>query len=116
MTTQNDSTHTMTNGEFLTGMLCGAAVGAVCGVLFTPRAGADVRRQISDSAGRLRERAAEGYQGASDNVSHMISRGREALERGREAFRRTRESANASEPRALTQTSDVYSTGSMSRF
>ena len=77
-----------TSVGFITGMLCGAAVGATLGVLLAPRAGAETRRQLAESSGRLRE-------GASEGVNTLISRGRDAMERGRSAFERTRETATA---------------------
>ena len=40
---------------FITGVLCGAAVGATLGVLLAPRSGAETRRQLAESSGRLRE-------------------------------------------------------------
>ncbi len=48
-------------GRFLAGVLCGAAVGAALGVMFAPRAGAETRRQLAESSGRLRETANRTY-------------------------------------------------------
>ena len=80
------SAHSMTQSEFFTGMVCGAAIGATFALLFTPRPGADVRRQFADGAGRLRERASHQSGDAASKVSTFVSRGRRVIERGRERF------------------------------
>ena len=68
-------------GGFLAGVLCGAAVGAALGVMFAPRAGAETRRQLAESSGRLRETANRTYGQASEGVSQLVSRGREAVDK-----------------------------------
>lgn len=77
-------------GSFLTGLLCGAAVGAALGVVLAPRSGADTRHQIAQTGGRLREKMSQTYTKASEGVSSMMARGAEAVEQGREAFDRSR--------------------------
>lgn len=47
-TKRNDSQ--MRSGKILMGVLSGAAAGAVLGVLFAPKKGADMRRKISDTS------------------------------------------------------------------
>jgi gas vesicle protein len=92
-----------TNLGFITGILCGAAVGATLGVLLAPRAGAETRRQLAESGGRLREGAGRTYAQATEGVNTLLARGRDAMERGRSAFERTRETASAqAEPYADT--------------
>lgn len=74
-------------GSFLMGLLAGTVLGAGLGMLFAPKAGSELRSQlgsqISDSTGRLREVADQGYQQASDKVSQIVDRGREAYDRAR---------------------------------
>jgi gas vesicle protein len=74
-------------GSFLMGLLAGTVLGAGLGMLFAPKAGSELRSQlgtqISDSTGRLREAADEGYRQASEKVSQMVDRGREAYDRAR---------------------------------
>lgn len=91
-------------GGFLAGLLCGAAVGAALGVVFAPRAGAETRRQLAESTGKLRDTANRTYHQASDGVSHLVARGRDAVDRGREAFDRTREKATATATETYTDT------------
>jgi gas vesicle protein len=70
-------------GSFVTGWICGAAVGAALGLLLAPQSGAQTRRTLSDSAGRLRERGREAYDAASETVGRVVDQGRRAAEAGR---------------------------------
>jgi gas vesicle protein len=74
-------------GSFLMGLLAGTVLGAGLGMLFAPKAGSELRSQlgtqISDSTGRLREAADQGYQQATEKVSQIVDRGREAYDRAR---------------------------------
>jgi hypothetical protein len=87
----NDHMSHQSNGhEFLSGILVGAAVGAAVGLLFAPRAGADIREQMVESAQRLRRTAGKTYEQASSAVHDAVDRGKGAWERGRETFESTR--------------------------
>ena len=70
-------------GSFLMGLLAGTVLGAGLGMLFAPRAGSDLRHQIGEQAGRLRNSAGDAYSTASDKVTQMVDRGREAYDRAR---------------------------------
>ena len=70
-------------GSFLMGLLAGTVLGAGLGMLFAPKAGADLRNQVSEQAGRLRTTANDAYSQASEKVSQMVDRGREAYDRAR---------------------------------
>jgi gas vesicle protein len=74
-------------GSFLMGLLAGTVLGAGLGMLFAPKAGSELRSQLgtqlSDSTGRLREVADQSYQQATEKVSQMVDRGREAYDRAR---------------------------------
>jgi hypothetical protein len=70
-------------GSFLMGLLAGTVLGAGLGMLFAPKAGNELRSQLGEQAGRLRSTANETYQQASEKVSQMVDRGREAYERAR---------------------------------
>ena len=70
-------------GSFLMGLLAGTVLGAGLGMLFAPRAGSDLRNQLSEQAGRLRSTAGDAYSQASDKVGQMVDRGREAYDRAR---------------------------------
>ena len=74
-------------GSFLMGLLAGTVLGAGLGMLFAPKAGSELRSQLgtqlADGTGRLREVADQGYQQATEKVSQMVDRGREAYDRAR---------------------------------
>ena len=80
-------------GGFITGLLCGAAVGAALGVVLAPRSGAATRQQLVESGGRLREKMSQGYAKASEGVSSVMARGSEALDEGRDAFEKARQAS-----------------------
>lgn len=70
-------------GSFLMGLLAGTVLGAGLGLLFAPKAGAELRSQLADQTGRLREAADQGYQQATEKVGQIVDRGREAYDRAR---------------------------------
>ena len=70
-------------GSFLMGLLAGTVLGAGLGMLFAPKAGTELRNQLGEQAGRLRSTAADGYSQASEKVSQIVDRGREAYEKAR---------------------------------
>jgi len=57
---------------FVIGLLTGTFVGAGLAMLFAPRAGAELRRRMIDSATSLGERASEQYQQASTRVGQAV--------------------------------------------
>jgi gas vesicle protein len=78
---------------FLTGLLCGAAVGAAIGLLMAPSSGADFRGHLSDSAERIRRKAGRGYDRAASTVDDLVGRGKRAVRRGRDTFNEVRQNA-----------------------
>jgi gas vesicle protein len=70
-------------GSFLMGLLAGTVLGAGLGMLFAPKAGSELRNQVSEQAGRLRTTANDAYSQAQEKVSQMVDRGREAYDRAR---------------------------------
>lgn len=70
-------------GSFLMGLLAGTVLGAGLGMLFAPRAGAELRTQLNEQAGKLKDTAGGAYSQASERVTQMVDRGREAYDRAR---------------------------------
>jgi hypothetical protein len=70
-------------GSFLMGLLAGTVLGAGLGMLFAPKAGSELRTQVTEQAGRLRTTANDAYSQAQEKVSHIVDRGREAYDRAR---------------------------------
>jgi len=81
-------------GSFLMGLLAGTVLGAGLGMLFAPKAGAELRNQLNEQAGKLRSTAndtlnqvkstaGETYSQATDKVSQIVDKGKEAYDRAR---------------------------------
>jgi len=70
-------------GSFLMGLLAGTVLGAGLGMLFAPKTGSELRNQLSEQTGRLKNTANDAYTQASEKVSQMVDRGREAYDRAR---------------------------------
>ena len=74
-------------GSFLMGLLAGTVLGAGLGMLFAPKAGSELRSQIgsqvADQTGKIREAAEPYYNQATEKVSQIVDRGREAYDRAR---------------------------------
>ena len=81
-------------GSFLMGLLAGTVLGAGLGMLFAPRAGSELRNQLTEQAGRLRSTAGDAYSQASGKVNEMVDRGREAYDRARTGSGGTMGSSN----------------------
>lgn len=70
-------------GSFLMGLLAGTVLGAGLGMLFAPKTGSELRNQLGEQAGKIRTQATDGYQQATEKVSQMVDRGKEAYDRAR---------------------------------
>ena len=82
---------------FLMGIVCGAAVGAAVGLLLAPKAGSELRQQLYEQSGKLRRKAAEGYNAAAETMSNVVDdvteRATDAVRRGKETYENIRQSA-----------------------
>jgi gas vesicle protein len=82
------------SGAFLMGLLAGTVLGAGLGMLFAPKAGSELRNQLSEQANKLRDTATDTYNQASEKVTQMVDRGREAYDRARGTASRAAETAS----------------------
>lgn len=82
-------------GSFVMGLLTGTVLGAGLGMLFAPKAGSELRGQISEQAGNIANQASEGYRKASENAGQWAEKGRETAgewaERGKDMYGKARE-------------------------
>ncbi len=60
----------MKTGKILAGILSGAAIGAVAGLLFAPKRGTETRKNIADKGNEYMYGAKNKYNDLSDNMSH----------------------------------------------
>lgn len=92
-------------GSFVMGLLTGTVLGAGLGMLFAPKAGSELRNQISEQAGsiannaqegyrRAGEMAQEGYRRAGEVANDWADKSRGVVDRAREAVSRGTEEAN----------------------
>ena len=85
-------------GSFLMGLLAGTVLGAGLGMLFAPKAGMELRSQLGEQADKLKSTANDGYQQATEKVSQLVDRGREAYDRARSSGPGATGSIGASTP------------------
>ena len=60
------------SGTFLLGALAGALVGAGVALLMAPKAGAEVRRELSEGYGSMRDAASRRYRDLADRASTKL--------------------------------------------
>jgi gas vesicle protein len=74
----------MKTGQVLVGLVAGAAVGAALGVLFAPKSGAELRKDIAEKGGDAFKSIKDKVSGlagkASDAATGLIDKGKETLE------------------------------------
>ena len=85
-------------GSFMIGLLTGAALGAGLAMLLAPKAGSELRTQLSDRAGALANQARDGYRRATENAGHWAEKGKatagEWADRGKDMYGKAREAAS----------------------
>jgi len=69
----------MNAGKIITGILIGAAVGAVLGVLFAPDKGSTTRKKISQKATDFSDSIKEKFNDMVDTVSEKFETGKKAV-------------------------------------
>jgi len=72
-------------GSFVMGLLTGTVLGAGLGMLFAPKAGSELRNQLSEQAGNVANQASEGYRRASETAGQWAEKGRDVYNKASEA-------------------------------
>jgi len=72
-------------GSFVMGLLTGTVLGAGLGMLFAPKAGSELRSQLSEQAGNVANQASEGYRRASETAGQWAEKGRDAYNKASDA-------------------------------
>jgi gas vesicle protein len=75
-------------GSFVMGLLTGTVLGAGLGMLFAPKAGSEIRSQITEQAGSLKSTASEGYRKASETAGDLAEKGRDVVDKAKDAVPR----------------------------
>lgn len=73
---------------FVTGLFTGAVIGAGLGLLFAPRPGSDLRRELAESAGDAGKALSDQYsktsQAVGQTIDDLAARGRHAYDQARD--------------------------------
>lgn len=93
-----DELHDRQGGaSFLLGFIAGSVLGAGLALLYAPRPGSEMRREVADRAQKFGQRAAHEYEVASERVAQFTERGRDAYktaaDKARDLASRAREEA-----------------------
>jgi gas vesicle protein len=80
-------------GSFVIGLLTGTVLGAGLGMLFAPKAGSELRSQLSDQAGNMANQASQGYRRASESAGQWVEKGRELYNKANETVSKGAEEA-----------------------
>jgi len=93
------------------GVLTGAVIGAGLGLLFAPKAGAELREQLSAQANDLANQASKGYKRASKTAGEWADNGREIYGQARDVVSRGADQARDAVSRGADQARDAVSRG-----
>ncbi len=74
MVREHETMERVSGGAFLAGLLLGTAVGAGLALLFAPKSGRELRRQLAESARRARASAREAYAQTAERVSETAAK------------------------------------------
>ena len=90
--------------SFVLGLLTGTVLGVGLGMLFAPKAGSELRGQISEQAANLATPAQGGYQKASEAAGQWAERGKEAYGKARETVTNVADAASTAARNAVSST------------
>lgn len=72
-------------GSFVMGLLTGTVLGAGLGMLFAPKAGSELRGQLSEQAANLASQAQDGVRKVTENAGEWADRGRDMYGKAKDA-------------------------------
>ena len=85
-------------GSFMIGLLTGTVVGVGLGMLLAPKAGSELRNQLSDQAGALANQAQDGYRRATQSAGQWAEKGKQVAgewaDRGKDVYSKAREAVS----------------------
>jgi gas vesicle protein len=85
-------------GGFVLGLLTGTVLGMGLGMLFAPKAGSELRDQLSEQAGALANQAQDGYRKVTQNAGQWAEKGKETAgewaERGKDMYGKVRDAVS----------------------
>jgi gas vesicle protein len=101
-------------GGFVLGLLTGTVLGVGLGMLFAPKAGSELRQQLSEQAGALANQAQDGYRNATESAGQWAEKGKETAgewaERGKDMYGKVREAVSRGAEEAQKSVRDAAGT------
>ena len=101
-------------GRFVMGLLAGTVLGMGLGMLFAPRAGSELRKQLSEQADALASQARKGYCKAAENAGQWAEKGKKSVgewaERGKDMCGQAREAVSGAAEEAEEYVRDAVGT------
>jgi len=92
---------------FVCGLLTGVTVGAGLAMLFAPKAGADMRRDLADGASDLGRTAKDTWQEVTTSAGAAVQKGREVYEQAKGTVQNAADTASKSVDRVKTAVKDA---------
>lgn len=65
----------ISGGKIAAGVIAGASVGVLAGILLAPEKGKDLRKQVANSASRIGYKVSKSFNSTKDKVSNWTSKG-----------------------------------------
>jgi len=97
-------------GAFFMGILTGSLLGGALAVLFAPKPGSDMRRDLADGAGEFGQAAKERWEDVTAAASSAVEKGREAYGQARASAQEVAAQAGKSADRIESATKEAAST------
>jgi len=101
-------------GTFVLGLLAGAVLGAGLGILFAPKAGSKLRKQLFERAGELANQAQKTYDKVTEDAGQWAEQGGEAAdewtERGKDLVGQARDTMSRGAEEAQKYVRDAADT------
>jgi len=99
-------------GSFIMGLLTGTVLGAGLGMLFAPKAGSELRSQLSEQAGNVANQASEGYRRASETAGQWAEKGRDVYNKASDAVVKGAQDAQKKVRETASSAQSAYDSGS----
>jgi len=97
--------------SFVIGLLTGTVLGAGLGMLFAPKAGSELRGQLSEQAGKVANNASEQYRRASETAGDWADKGRQVYDKARDAASRGVDKARDAASQGIDKAREAASRG-----
>jgi gas vesicle protein len=94
------------SGAVAAGLIAGASVGVLAGILLAPKTGKDMRKQVTDSATKLSTQANELYNSSREKVTSWTGKGRSSSSSNASTHSRVGTSPNSNDTQSRNINND----------